>query len=94
MHFVYIIHSTIDGSYYIGESSNVSQRLLLHNSKELNIGKSRLKMPWELFFVLETENRTVALKIEKHIKRMKSRKYIQDLKKYPEIGQKLLKKYS
>jgi len=36
----------------------------------------------------------VAGKIEIHIKKMKSKKYIQDLKKYPEIAQKLLKKYS
>ncbi len=37
---------------------------------------------------------TQALKIEKHIKNIKSKKYIHDCAKYPEISQKLLKKYS
>ncbi len=36
----------------------------------------------------------MAGKIENHIKKMKSKKYIKDLKKYPEIAQKLIKKYS
>jgi putative endonuclease len=32
--------------------------------------------------------------IEQHIKKMKSKVYIQNLKRYPEILQKLINKYS
>jgi len=34
-----------------------------------------------------------ARKIEKQIKRMKSKKYIENLKKYPDIVKKLIEKY-
>jgi putative endonuclease len=34
-----------------------------------------------------------AFQIEKHIKRMKSKKYIKDLKKFPDISEKLKLKY-
>jgi putative endonuclease len=34
-----------------------------------------------------------ALRIEKHIKNMKSKKYIEDIKKYPEITERLKEKY-
>jgi putative endonuclease len=34
------------------------------------------------------------MKIERHIKKMKSKKYIQNLKKYPEMVEKLLIKNS
>ncbi len=48
----------------------------------------------EHYFSIEVENMTIALKIERYIKRMKSRVYIQNLIKYPEISMKLLEKYS
>ncbi|MBT8280298.1 MAG: GIY-YIG nuclease family protein [Muriicola sp.] len=94
MHCVYVIQSKLDASFYIGETSNLEQRLHLHNSQDLNEGRTKRKIPWEVFYVLETKDRTTAIKIEKHIKRMKSRKYIEDLKNYPEIAKKLLEKYS
>jgi len=34
-----------------------------------------------------------ARKIESYIKKMKSRKYFEDLKKYPELGEKLAKRF-
>ena len=49
---------------------------------------------WILFFEIECFEYSQALKIEKHIKRMKSKKYIHNLVKYPEISIKLLEKYT
>ncbi len=43
---------------------------------------------------MEVPNARIAGAIENHIKRMKSRRYIENLIKYPEIGKKLLEKYS
>jgi putative endonuclease len=48
---------------------------------------------WILFFFIECENKSQALKIERHIKNMKSRLYIQNLVKFPNISLKLLNKY-
>jgi len=73
---------------------DLKQRLFLHNSNTLNRGVTRKKIPWEYFIILEVESKAVALRIEKHIKNMKSRVYIQNLKKYPELAQNLIKKYS
>ncbi|WP_422082407.1 GIY-YIG nuclease family protein [Ulvibacterium sp.] len=93
-HYVYVIQSLKDDSYYIGRTSNLKKRLKFHNSVELNTGITRLRKPWGYFYTLEVETSSLADKIEKHIKKMKSRKYILNLKKYPEISRKLIEKYS
>ena len=49
---------------------------------------------WELFLAIECQTVSQALKIEKHIKRMKSRMFIENLKRYPELQEKLLLKYA
>lgn len=94
MNYVYIIQSKLDQSFYIGKTSNLEKRLDFHNSIELNIGITRRKIPWEYYHILEMEDAATATRIEQHIKSMKSRKYIENLKKYPEMTEKLLKKYS
>jgi len=75
-------------------TADLEQRLIYHNSLALNKGITSRKIPWEYYYTLTIKNSTTAFKIESHIKKTKSRKYIEDLKKYPEIAQKLLEKYS
>ncbi len=94
MCFVYIIQSEADDTFYVGYTRNLSERLDFHNDPKINSGVTRHKIPWKYFYTLKAPNCKVAIKIEKHIKRMKSQSYINNLKKYPEMGQKLLKKYS
>ena len=94
MPYVYIIQSQLDLSFYTGKTFDLHKRLIWHNSKKLNKGVTKNKIPWNYFYTLETKNIIVAGKIENHIKQMKSRKYIQNLQKYPELGEKLLRKYS
>ena len=48
---------------------------------------------WTLFYSLEVNNNTIARKIEAHIKKMKSKVYINNLKNYPEISEKLIQKH-
>ena len=94
MYSVYVIQSEFDISFYIGKTSDLTKRLLYHNSPQMNVGITKRKIPWHYYYVLEVENSALAGKIENHIKRMKSRSYIMNLKKYPEIGEKLIEKYS
>jgi len=94
MCFVYIIESLKDGSFYVGRTADLKERLNWHNSEELNQGITKRKMPWKYFFTLEVENTRISGKIENHIKRMKSRNYIRNLVKYPEISEGLIEKYS
>jgi putative endonuclease len=49
---------------------------------------------WELFYTITCACKQQALAIEKHIKNMKSSKYIRNFLLYPEITEKLLKKYA
>lgn len=48
---------------------------------------------WEIFLTIECNSLKQASAIEMHIKKMKSSTYIRNLKKYPEMTQKLIEKY-
>jgi len=65
-----------------------------HNQMEFASSFTANAIDWELFYQIECKNIIQARKIEKHIKAMKSRKYIENLKSYPEITQKLLDQFS
>ncbi|HLW62067.1 MAG TPA: GIY-YIG nuclease family protein [Flavobacterium sp.] len=93
MHFVYIIYSQSADKYYIGETNDLLGRVNLHNSKQFQNAFTTFADDWELFWSLQCNNLSQARKIEKHIKSMKSRTYIENIKKYNEISVKLLEKY-
>ena len=63
--------------------SNSENRKFTHNASD-----------WEIFFEIDCENKNQGLAIEKHIKSMKSKIYIENLTKYPEMIEKLKLKYS
>jgi putative endonuclease len=48
---------------------------------------------WELFLSIENLDYKCARAIEAHIKKMKSKIYLENLKKYPEITERLKKRY-
>ncbi|NJN76966.1 MAG: GIY-YIG nuclease family protein [Saprospiraceae bacterium] len=94
MHFVYILHSKKLKRYYIGETYDVELRLNQHNEGFYNKNNYTKKgQPWELIFQLKCNTKEQAQKIEKHIKKMKSKKYLQNFMEYKEIRYKLLNKY-
>ena len=68
-HFVYILQSLKDRKYSIGETTNVENRLLFHNSGQQRSTKSRI--PFVIVLVEQYENRELALKREKQIKNWK-----------------------
>ncbi len=75
MYFTYIIKSKIFDRYYIGSTDNLERRLTLHNE-----GKSistKAYIPWVLVYFEIFKTKTEALKREKHLKKMKSKKYIE-----------------
>ncbi|MCF8357703.1 MAG: GIY-YIG nuclease family protein, partial [Prolixibacteraceae bacterium] len=65
--------------YYVGSTDNVRRRLTEHNELSENSYTSKFR-PWELIAFFEVgESRSTALKIEKHIKKQKSKTYIEDI---------------
>ena len=91
---VYILYSSNIDQYYIGSCSNLQQRLAEHASKSYHAGFTHRADDWKLFYSKENLGYTLSRKIESHIKKMKSRKYIENLNTYPEIMEKLIAKYS
>jgi putative endonuclease len=92
MDCVYVLFSEKLNRFYIGYTSDFDLRLEFH----LNADKRKFTYnanDWVLFLKIDCENKKQALAIEKHIKKMKSKIYIQNMMKYPEIIQKLLQKY-
>ena len=92
MHYVYILHSDKLNRYYTGYTSNIDSRLEFHENAEARKFTYNAD-DWALVFSLECENKTQALAIEKHIKLMKSKTYIQNLLIYPDMATKLKAKY-
>lgn len=93
MHTVYILYSNKLQRFYIGETADLEKRIEEHNSGFYKGAFTKVTDDWELFLEIPCENRITARKIEMHIKKMKSKKFIEDLVKYPELVSKLLSKY-
>ena len=87
----YIIHSSKLNKFYIGAcQKSLSERLMKHN--EHTYGNNRFTAAaddWDLFLRINTKDYSQAIRIERKIKSMKSSVYIQNLKKYPEMVEKL-----
>jgi putative endonuclease len=94
MHYVYIIFSESVQKFYIGESEDTTERLTKHNSGAYSNAFTRQAKDWNLQVAIECPNRTIALKIEKHIKSMKSQVYIANLIKYSELREKLINRFN
>lgn len=94
--FVYILLSKKLSRFYVGATRLApTDRLSRHLTNYYGISKFTAKADdWEPFISIECKNFEQALKIEAHIKKMKSKKYIENLQSYPEIITKLLEKYS
>ena len=76
MYFVYIIYSTKLDNYYVGTTDDVERRLGEHNSKKYLDSFTCKGISWELKLSYLCEKSEIAYKLERFIKRMKSRKFI------------------
>jgi putative endonuclease len=76
---VYILYSALTDGYYIGVSSEVEMRLNQHLNPIHTKYTSRAG-DWTIFLVLNCQSKTHALRLEKFIKKMKSKRFIQSLK--------------
>ena len=90
---VYIIYSIKLDKYYVGETSDFKKRLEEHKTGFYEKSFTSKAQDWELFFRLDCKSKLQSIRIEKHIKSMKSRKYLYDLEKYPDISKKIKEKF-
>ena len=95
-YYCYIIHSQSLSRFYIGSTIlNPLERLERHQFNYYWNRKFTAKADdWDIFIGISCSSIKQARNIEKHIKEMKSKEYILNLKKYPEIIEKLKTKYA
>ena len=79
MFFVYILFSKKLNRFYVGTTDNVEKRLFEHNSRLYINAFTTKGIPWELFLSHSCESSEKAHKLERFIKRMKSKKFIERL---------------
>jgi putative endonuclease len=79
MYFVYIIYSSKLDTYYVGTTDNVERRLLEHNLKTYADSYTSKGTPWSLVLSYLCSNSDEAYKLERFIKRMKSRRFIEKI---------------
>jgi putative endonuclease len=92
---VYILFSKSLDRFYIG-STIISIDTRLERHLENYYGKNKFTAKtkdWMVFCAIECKSKLQAFKIESHIKRMKSKKYIKNLSLYPKMRRKLLDRY-
>ena len=94
MAYVYILYSSTLDKYYIGSTTyNPKERLRQHNKLHYQNSFTSKGRPWKIFFLLKYSSKVQALSIERHIKKMKSKIYLRNLKAFPELTNKLLSIY-
>ena len=95
MHQVYILHSEKLNRFYTGYTANLLERLDFHQNSESRKFTYNAK-DWTLFLIIDCKTKQQGLQIEKHIKSIKyikSKIYIANLMKYPEMIEKLKTKF-
>jgi len=75
-HFVYILYSEKYDKYYIGQTDDLEMRLERHNEFETTNSYTSKYRPWVLKRSFETQTRADAVKVERKLKALKSKKMI------------------
>ena len=71
----------------------IADRILKYNTSFYGAHYTSKTSDWEFYHAIECVTISQAMKIEKHIKKMKSIIYLKNLKKFEAIQLKLLEKY-
>jgi len=74
---VYILYSSVKDKYYIGQTQDLNNRLSEHNSSESKSTKSGI--PWIIVYQKDFTSRSAAMSFENHLKKMKSRQYLESV---------------
>ena len=90
---VYILFSKQLNKYYTGSCLDLKKRIEEHKTGYYINSYTAHATDWELFLSIDKLDESSARNIEKHVKSMKSKKYIENLKQYPELKETLVSMY-
>ena len=85
MHYLYIIYSTSANKFYVGETDNMGKRLLKHNIHSYKDSFTKIAEDWEVVLLFKCISKDQAVLLEKFIKRMKSKVFIEKVIANPDI---------
>ncbi|PJF38114.1 MAG: hypothetical protein CUN55_18655 [Phototrophicales bacterium] len=71
MYYVYVLYSERLGVHYIGYTSDIAKRMKRHNNGYERYTKKGV--PWKLLCAKEVASRQEAMKLERQLKKLKSR---------------------
>ena len=91
-HYLYILWSDSKKKYYVGETHNIEERILKHQTHSYSNSYTKIANDWQLKLTFECDNRLGALFLEKFIKKMKSIKFIEKIILNPNILSDILTK--
>ena len=84
MYFVYLLQSEMDGSFYVGYSTDITRRLQEHNEGESRYTSK--KRPWKLAYVESFNSKREALIRERFLKSQRNRVFYEKLKESGSVG--------
>ena len=76
MFIVHILYSETTQKYYTGQTQDIENRMLEHNSGETTSIKNGI--PWIIVWRKELETRGEAMQLEKKIKSRGAKRFIED----------------
>jgi len=77
MFYVYILYSATKSRFYIGQTNDLDDRLMRHNSGYEK--STRYGVPWKVIYETKVETRSQAVKLEHQIKKRGARRYLTDI---------------
>jgi putative endonuclease len=77
----------------LGQTHDLSKRLSEHNSED-NQGFTKRDKPWELIFSMDCLSQRAAMQIEMHLKKRKSKFFMERLMNEPELQNYFIQKYN
>ena len=84
-YFVYILYAERFDKYYIGQTSSVNLRLERHNEFDMINSFTAKYRPWKLSAYVEVgQSRGDAMKVERRLKALKSKKMLAQFIAHPE----------
>ena len=92
MHYLYILYSKSINRYYVGETADIDNRLSQHNAHYFSKSFTKTAEDWDVVLSKKCSDKADSVYLERFIKRMKSRKFIEKIIKDPEILDEILLK--
>ena len=75
--YTYLLQSQLDQSFYIGQTKDLEQRLILHN--EGHTKSTMAKRPWKIVYFEVFDTRSEAIQRERFLKKQRNKAFYQRL---------------